>query len=173
MTYINLLPQEDRRKQLDYRHWLLIAGVLIGVIFCASLYIALQFELDQLYAEYDGLEDQMAMTQPTLGKVKKLEAELEQWQQRLHAAQGMDQTSDVAQLMVGISHLIPPQVSLHRLTQSQKELVVEGESADYHGIAAFMDALEGSERFTVVELVSSYLSQDDSGFIGFRILGKF
>lgn len=115
----------------------------------------------------------MAMLQPKLGQVKEMESELEQWQKRLTAAQGMDQRSSVAQVMVAISQTIPPQVSLTRLNQSQNELVLEGESADYHGVAGLMDVLEESGRFTGVELVSSSLTQDNSGFISFRILGKF
>lgn len=144
----------------------------MGVVFLAAFYVTSSFQLDQLYSEYEGLESQMAMTQPMLGKVKKLEGELEAWQQRLNTISGLDQTSDAAQWMVMISQLIPPQVSLKRLNQAQSEMVFEGESADYRGIAAFMDALEGSERFTSVELVSSFATQDESGFIGFRILGK-
>lgn len=173
MTYINLLPPEDWRKQLDYRHWLLIAGVLMGIVLLVFVYMTAQFQLNLLYAEYEGLEKQLAMTQPTLGKVNKMENELKEWERRLHEAEGLDQTLKVTPLMVMISNLIPPQVSLHRLTQSPQEMVLEGESADYRGIATFMDALKASGRFTGVELVSSFASQDESRFVGFRILSKF
>ncbi|AZR74504.1 hypothetical protein BBF96_14585 [Anoxybacter fermentans] len=172
MAYINLLPPEDRKKRLDLRYSLILIGIIFYIFLLLGVHFINQYQIKQLMIESASIKNQIQILQPTLERIRKMEDEEKELQSKIKESKSLDKRTYFSSLLVFISELIPEGVKLTRLNYNREIISYEGEAVNYRNVADFIANLKSSGYFKDVELLSSYINDDQTNSIGFKITAR-
>lgn len=166
MTYINLLPPEDKKNN---KVIFFIIGIILYFMVMGGIYFYHLNQVKLLEQRLAIYEKQIEIMEPTLDKLAALKDDRKEMKTKIDLATEYGAGSAIADNMVQISKQLPDRARLIRIDYQDGAVNLEGEAVDYSVIADFIAQMKDSSDFNQVELLSSYIKDDKIDLVGFKI----
>jgi len=160
MIRINLLPREEVPRTRTFKlpeigAFVPVGIALFAVVVCAGTFFYQKHKTDTLRAEVAEAKEESQRLAPQIARIKQLQREREQLDQRLDAITLLDQERYFrVQLLSEIARTIPQNTWLTQVTEmGPGQLEVEGITFSNFIVADFLRDLNSSEQYRTVDLV--------------------
>jgi len=155
MIRINLIPYRAARQQQQILLHVIAASIVIGlaVVIVLGVNMYISSDLAERQKKLDSLIAQNKILNKKIGKIRNLDKLREDVERKLNL---VDQLQNgrfrSLEMLLAFSRVIPENVWLRRVKESQGELTLSGRGESNKAVANFMRALDSEKIFTGVNL---------------------
>lgn len=173
MARINLLPWRDALRKRRQRDFAIATGIAVAVT--VALGIAIHVQIATMIANQqernDFLNAEIARLNRKIEKINALEREKANLVARMEVIQRLQESRpEIVHLFDEVVKAIPEGVFLTRLSQDDKEVVVEGRAQSNARVSAFMRNIEKSGWISTPRLLLiEHKDKTDTGLSHFRL----
>ncbi len=161
MIRINLLPQEDAHRQINFKMpelgaYAPVAVFAAAAVICAVVFFVQQGSIRSLEADVAEARKESEALAPQIARIKQLQREREQLDQRLDVITQLDEDRYFrVHLMSEIARRMPENCWLTGLREvSPTEFEIEGITFSNFVVADFLRDLQASDYYHGLDLVS-------------------
>lgn len=161
MIRINLLPQEDAPRQINFKMpelgaYAPVAVFAAAAVICAVVFFVQQGSIRSLEADVAEAKKESEALAPQIARIKQLQREREQLDQRLDVITQLDEDRYFrVHLMSEIARRMPENCWLTGLREvSPTEFEIEGITFSNFIVADFLRDLQASDYYHGLDLVS-------------------
>jgi type IV pilus assembly protein PilN len=158
---INLLPQEDTPRQINFKMpdlgtYAPVAAIAVAAAICAVVFFVQQGSIRSLEANVAEAREESEALAPQIARIKQLQREREQLDQRLDVITQLDEDRYFrVHLMSEIARRMPENCWLTGLREvSPTEFEIEGITFSNFVVADFLRDLQASDYYHGLDLVS-------------------
>jgi len=151
MTRINLLPWREALRAERQRNFMVALGVtaLVAFAIVGAVHLFMEQQLSRQQQRNAYLNNQIAVVNSKLGKIRKLEAERRALLDRMNIIQRLQTTRpEIVHLFDEIPRRLPDGVYLKSLKQSGNSVTIDGVAQSNARVSSFMRNLDRSEWFS-------------------------
>ncbi len=158
MIRINLLPVREERRRESARQYISICvlSVMLLAAFISLVHIKMGRKIDSLNAEIKTTQEEGNRLTAIVEDVKRYEKRKKELQEKIRIIEMLSSKKTGAVRMLDeLSQNTPGKLWVNLLKWDNLKLTIKGIALDNETIARFMRNLEGSLRFSGIELIES------------------
>ncbi|HVP30504.1 MAG TPA: PilN domain-containing protein [Myxococcota bacterium] len=164
MIRINLLPVREARRKADLQQQAVLFGgaVVTSLAIAAVVHVTMLSRIASAQSRVSSLNAQIEKFKPQLAEVEAFRKKKQDTEQKLGVIQRLDKSrSGPVHVLDEIATRAPERLWVTELEAAKGMIKLKGYSLDNEGIADFLTALNDSDYFDGVELLSTELAERD------------
>lgn len=164
MIRINLLPVREARRKADLQQQMALLGgaLAVSLVLAALVHVTMTARIASAQSRITGLNTQIASFKDQLGEVEAFRKKKADTEQKLAVIDRLDKSrSGPVHVLDELATRAPTRLWITKLEAAHGGIKLEGMSLDNEGIAEFLTALNDSDYFDGVELVSTEMKERD------------
>ncbi len=158
MIRINLLPIREERRRESARQYISICvlSMALLLVFIALVHIRMGRKIDSLNSEIKTTQEEVNRLTAIVGDVKRYEKRKKELQEKIRIIEMLNsKKTGPVRMLDGLGQNTPGKLWVTSLKEDNLKLTLNGIALDNETIARFMRNLEGSPRFSGIELIES------------------